>query len=100
MPFLNSISACSSANLAKQCRHVQLEEKKGGEGGFFLAWLGLVWFEIQLEERNIAESYMLPGKPGVIFTEEFPMRDRKKAVASSLNGSTLWENSTDVPAQR
>lgn len=36
-------------------------------------------FEIQLEERNTAESYMLPGKTGVIFTVEFPIREREKS---------------------
>lgn len=37
----------------------------------------MVWFQIQLEERNIAESCVLPRKIGVVFAEEFPMCDGK-----------------------
>lgn len=37
----------------------------------------LVWFEIQLDKSNIAESSVLPRKTGVVVAEEFPTCDRK-----------------------
>lgn len=59
-----------------------------------------VWFEIQLEENSIAESISyLEKKPGVIFTEEFLMCEKKKTSLSLLNGSLSQENSMDIPAQ-
>lgn len=42
---------------------------------------------------------MVPGKLGVIFTEEFLIYDKKKKSLSLLNGSLSQENSMDVLAQ-